>query len=89
MSRKKPEVFEVQEERDIRKISSEEARKIVKISKRWRNRKVIPKAYALAIKSRLGMSRDKFRELTRMLRKQGVNVENETAQRKLQQDILL
>ena len=58
------------------------------ISKRWRNRKVIPKAYALAIKSRLGVSKDKFRELTRMLRKQGVNVENETAQRKLQQNIL-
>ena len=66
MSGKKPEAVEVQEERDIRKISSEKARKIVTISKRWRNRKVIPKAYALAIKSRLGMSRDKFRELTRM-----------------------
>ena len=49
------------------------------ITKRWRNKKVLSKACALAIKSRLGMSRDMFRELTRMLRKQGVNVENETA----------
>ena len=88
VSGKKPEAVEVQEERDIRKISSEKARKIVMISNRWRNRNVIPKAYALAIKSRLGVSRHKFGELTRMLCKQGVNVENETAQRKLQQDIL-
>ena len=44
MSGKKPEAVEVQEDRDIRKISSEKARKIVMISKRWRNRKVIPKA---------------------------------------------
>ena len=87
-SGKKPEAVAVQEDRDIRKISSEKARKIVMISNRWRNRTIIPKAYALAIKSRLGVSRDKFWELTRMLRKQGVNVENETAQRKLQQDIL-
>ena len=45
----------------------EKPQECVRISKSFRNRKIIPKAPALAIKSGLRMSSDTFGELTRLL----------------------
>ena len=88
MSGRKTEAVEAQEERDIRNITSERAKNIIRISKKWRTRKTISKTYAFAIKSKLGMSWDKFRDLTRMLRSHQVRIENEKAQRSFQLNIL-
>ena len=50
ISGRKTEAIEVQEEKDIRSISTEKARKIIGISEKWKSRKTIPKSYALAMK---------------------------------------
>ena len=77
-----------QEESDLRRISTDRARNILRISKKWKNKQQIPKAYAIAMKAKLGISRDKFRELTRMLKAQQVYIENETSQREHQKKII-
>ena len=88
ISGRKTEAIEAQEEKNIRSISTEKARKIIGISEKWKSRETIPKSYALAMKSKLGLSWDKFRALTRLLRPHNVRLENENAQRKYQSDIL-
>ena len=88
ISGRKTEAIEAQEEKDIRSISTEKARKIIRISKKWKSRKTIPKSYALAMKSKLGLSWDKFRDLTSLLRPHNVRLEIENAQRKYQSNIL-
>ena len=95
ISGRKTEAIEAQEEKDIRSVSTEKARKIIRISKKWKSIKTIPKSYALAMKSKLGLSWDKFRDLTRLLRPHNVRLsvsnvrlENENAQRKYQSEYL-
>ena len=77
-----------QEESDIRRTTSDRARNILRMAKKWRKRKKIPKAYAIAMKAKLGITRDKFRELTRMLKAQEIDIENETKQREYQKSII-
>ena len=71
-----------QEESDIRRTTSDRARNILRMAKKWRKRKKIPKAYAIAMKAKLRITRDKFRELTRILKAQETDIENESSQRK-------
>ena len=53
-----------------------------------RKRKKIPKVYAIAMKAKLGITRDQFRELTRVLKAQEIDIENESPQREYQKTII-
>ena len=44
---------------------------------KWKSRKTVPKSYALAMKSKLGLSWDKFRDFTTLLPPHNVRLENE------------
>ena len=44
--------------------------------------------YVIAMKAKLGIARDQFRELTRMLKAQEIDIENELSQREYQKTII-